>query len=77
MPSQLSARLEELRLQKDSPFLSGYSGSGSYVRPLDMVYRFASVEEGKVELDGLTQSGRATIALPDYDEKGYPRDDRV
>ena len=56
----LGARLDELRLQKDAPFLSGYSGWDNYVRSLDMVYGYASVKESGVErgLDALLQEGR-------------------
>jgi len=50
--------------------------SGKRVRielPDGQVHEAHTALNGKAELDGLTQSGSATITLPDYDEKGYPR----
>ena len=59
----LNARLEELRMQADAPFLFAFSGSGGFVREVDVYQLLALVPEGGIQrgLDALLSEGERVV----------------
>ncbi|WP_420633275.1 M16 family metallopeptidase [Candidatus Palauibacter sp.] len=59
----LNARLDELRVQADPPFLFGFSGQGQFVRGVDAYQLVALVPEGGIErgLDALLTEAERVV----------------